>query len=170
MVSRRTSIRIVASLCVVGLLSGCASARPGVAAQVGTTRLTLADVNDATADLCTAFLPQFEESGATYPLKVLSGFVVGSLTRKEMAEQVAAEYDVEPSATYEEQVDAAETAAEEIPEEVRANYLELSSAGPYADSIMQEAGRSALEAEGDASDDPEVQTARGRQIFADWVG
>jgi hypothetical protein len=167
--SRRTSSLVVATLCVVGLFSGCAGARPGVAAQVGTTRVTLATVDDATADLCSAFLPQFEESGATYPLNVLSGFVVGSLTRQAMAEQVAAEYGVEPSPTYDEQVAAAENAAEEIPEDLRANYLELSTAGPYADSIMQQAGRQALEEEGAASDDLEVQTARGREIFADWV-
>lgn len=169
MLSRRKLSLVVATLCVAGLLGGCASARPGVAAQIGDTRLTLANVDDATADLCTAFLPQFKENKATYPLKVLSGFVVGSLTRQAMAEQVAAEYGVEPSPTYDEQVAAAETAAQEIPEDVRANYLELSTASPYADSIMQEAGRKALEEEGDASDDPEAQTARGREIFADWV-
>lgn len=168
--TRRRMLGLTSALLVaVVLISGCASARPGVAAQVGDSRVTLAAVDEATADLCTAFLPQIKEEGATYPLKVLSTFVAGSLTREAIARQVSRELDIALPASYQETVDAAEAAAEAIPEEVRASYLELSQAGPYADAIMTEAGRLALEEEGSASEVVEDQAARGAQIFSDWV-
>lgn len=168
--ARRRTLAVTSALLVVlVLISGCASARPGVAAQVGDSRVTLAAVDEATADLCTAFLEQIKQEGSTYPLKVLSTFVAGSLTREAIARQVARELDISMPASYQETVDAAEVAAEAIPKEVRASYLELSLAGPYADALMTEAGRLALEEEGAASDVVEDQAARGAQIFSDWV-
>lgn len=158
-----------ALLVAAGLVSGCASARPGVAAQVGDSHVTLAAVDEATADLCTAFMPQIQEEGATYPLKVLSVFVAGSLTRQAIAQQVSRDYDVPVPASYQDAVDAAEAQAEEIPEEVRASYIKLSQAGPYADAIQAEVGRRALDEEGADSSVAEDQAARGAQIFADWV-
>jgi hypothetical protein len=166
--SRRLTV-LVGLLLAAGLLGGCASARPGVAAEVGSTRLTLADVDEATADICTAFLPQIKEQGATYPLKVLSNFVTGSLTRQAIARQVAEENDLLLPATYDEQMAEAEKAAEEIPSEVRETYLELAKAGPYADTIMLVAGRQALIDEGVPSSTQEEQAARGKEVFAAWV-
>lgn len=175
-IARRTPAslrRILSATCALliaaGLVSGCASARPGVAAQVGDSRVTLASVDEATADLCTAFLEQIQQEGATYPLKVLSNFVAGSLTRQAIAREVSREYDIPLPASYQDVVDEQEAAAEAIPEDVRASYIKLSQAGPYADAIQTEAGRLALEEEGADSSVVEDQAARGAQIFAEWV-
>jgi hypothetical protein len=165
----RRALSFTLAVACAALLGGCASARPGVAAQVGSSRITLAEVDEASVNLCTAFLPQIETEGGTYPLKVLSGFVVASLTRQAMARQVASDYDLSTPATYDEQVAAAEAAAEQIAEDVRETYLELSVAGPYADAIMQEAGRAALAEDGVTEATPEEQLTRGQQVFADWV-
>jgi hypothetical protein len=166
---RRIGSVSCALLVAAGLVSGCASARPGVAAQVGDSRVTLAAVDEATADLCTAFLPQIQEEGKTYPLKVLSVFVAGSLTRQAIARQVSREYDVPLPASYQEAVDAAEAEAEAKPEEVRASFIKLSQARPYAAAIQAEVGRRSLEAEGADASDAEAQAARGAKIFAEWV-
>ncbi|MGL5823903.1 MAG: hypothetical protein ACRCYU_03550 [Nocardioides sp.] len=160
---------VVAVLIVATVAAGCASARPGVAAQIGSVRVTLADVDEATANICTAFLPQIKDQNATYPLKVLSTFVVGSLTQQAIARQVADEYDLTLPADFEEQVASAEAAAEEVPAEVRDSYLELSKAGPYAVAIQQAAGRQALLAEGAAPASPDEEKAKGGEVFAKWV-
>lgn len=165
----RRALSLVLAVACAALLGGCASARPGVAAQVGSSRITLAEVDEASVNLCKAFLPQIETEGGTYPLKVLSGFVVGSLARQAIARQVASDYDISTPAAYEDQVAAAEAAAEQIAADVRETYLELSIAGPYADAIMQEAGRQALAEEGVTEAAPEEQVVRGQQVFAEWV-
>lgn len=168
-VAWRRALSLVLAVACVALLGGCASARPGVAAQVGSSRITLAEVDEASVNLCKAFLPQIETEGGTYPLKVLSGFVVGSLTRQAIARQVADELGIKTPATYADQVAAVEAAAEQIAAEVRETYLELSIAGPYADAIMLEAGRQALADEGVAEAPPEEQLVRGQRVFAAWV-
>lgn len=165
----RRALSLVLAVACAALLGGCASARPGVAAQVGSDRITLAEVDEASINLCTAFLPQIEAEGGTYPLKVLSGFVVGSLTRQAIARQVASEMGITTPDGYDDQVAAAEAAAEQIAADVRQTYLDLSVAGPYADAIMQEAGRQALADEGVTEASPEDQLARGQQVFAVWV-
>ncbi len=165
----RRALQVAVALGCVLVVVGCASARPGVAAQVGSSRITLAEVDAAALDLCTAFLPQIEAEGGTYPLKVLSGFVVGSLTRQSIAEQIAAARNIDVPPGYDEQVGAVEAAAEQIAAGVRDTYTELSVAGLYADAITQEAGRLALAEEGTADATPEDQVARGREVFAEWV-
>jgi hypothetical protein len=167
--SRRTVGLSSALLAVVVLASGCASARPGVAAQVGDTRVTVADVDQATSDLCVAFLPQIKEQGATYPLKVLSEAVVRALTSEAIARGVSRDFDIPLPSTFQDTIDAAEAQAEVVPEDVRGSYIEVAQANAYAAVIMTEAGRLALEDEGAPSDVPEEQAARGAQIFSDWV-
>ena len=53
------------------LLSGCGSASPGVAVQVGDETLSVRDVDGAAGHVCTALGDQFEAGSTTVPM----GFV-----------------------------------------------------------------------------------------------
>lgn len=151
------------------LLSGCAgSASPGVAAKVGDETISVSRVDEATGHLCTALSDRFEGAGQTVPLGVVRQGVIQLLALRSQADQIAEEYGVSPSATYERDVAARTTDASVMPENVRADYIDVLSAQSLANDILDQVGRAKLTAEG--FDEPTVDqvTQAGADIFKVW--
>jgi len=151
------------------LLSGCAgSASPGVAAKVGDETISSSRVDAATGHLCTALSDQFEGAGQIVPLGVIRQGVVQLLALGSEAEQIAEEYGVSPSANYERDVAERTRAASVMPEEVRADYIEVMSTQALASDILDQVGRAKLAAEG--FDEPTVDqiTQAGADVFKVW--
>ncbi|MGL5810717.1 MAG: hypothetical protein ACRCYQ_12300 [Nocardioides sp.] len=162
---------VVALGVMVGLLTGCSGARPGIAVQAGDTRITVSEVTEATRNLCTAFKPQIKADGQTYPMKVLSSFVVNALAGRAVARQVADEYDIGLPTDYDDQIAEIEQASKQIDGRVRDTYVEMASAGPYAQAILFAAGRKKLAADGeDATEATEEALGEaGVSVFAEWA-
>ena len=98
------------------LLSGCAgSASPGVAAKVGDETISAARINEATGHMCTALSDQFKSSGTIVPLGVIRQGVVQLLALGLQTNQIAEEYGVSPSETYERDVAERTRAAARCP-------------------------------------------------------
>ncbi len=151
------------------LLSGCAgSASPGVAAKVGDDTISSSRVDAATGHLCTALSDQFKAQGAAVPLGFVRQGVVQLLTLASQAEQIAAEYDVSPGAAYERDVAERTDTAARLPEEVRADYIDVMSAQALAQDVLDQVGRAKLAAEGFDKPTAEQITQAGVDVFNTW--
>lgn len=151
------------------LLSGCAgSASPGVAAKVGDETISVSRVDEASGHLCTALSDQFEGAGQVVPLGVIRQGVVQLLALASEAEQIAEEYGVTPSSTYERDVAERTSAASVMPEEVRADYIEVMSTQALASDILDQVGRAKLAAEGFTEPTVEQITQAGTDVFTVW--
>lgn len=150
------------------LLSGCAgSASPGVAAKVGDETISASRVDAATGHLCTALSDRFAE-GQAVPLGNIRQGVLQLLALGSQTEQIAEEYGVTPSANYERDVAEHKRAASVMPEEVRADYVEVMSTQALAGDVLDQVGRAKLAAEG--FDEPTVDqvTQAGADVFKVW--
>lgn len=149
------------------LLSGCAgSASPGVAATVGDETISASRVNEVTGHLCTALSDRFQ--GQSVPLGILKQGVVQFLALDAQADQIAEDYGVSPSAVYERAVAENTRAASVMPEEVRADYVEVMSAQALATDVAEQVGRAELAAEGLAEPTVEQVTQAGTDVFTAW--
>lgn len=151
------------------LLSGCAgSAQPGVAARVGDETISATRINAATSHMCTALGSQFVSTGTVVPLGVIRQGVVQLLALSSQAEQIADEYGVSASETFERDVAERTRAAAAMPEDVRKDYINVMSTQAFAADILDQVGRAKLTADG--FEDPTVEevTQAGADVFAVW--
>ncbi len=151
------------------LLSGCAgSASPGVAAKIGDETISASRVDEATANMCTALSAQFKSSGTIVPMGVIRQGVVQLLALGSQSEQIADEYAVAPSVNYERDVAERERAASVMPEEARADYIEVMSTQALANDILEQVGRAELAAEGFTEPTVDQVTQAGADVFKVW--
>ncbi|MFZ2504056.1 MAG: hypothetical protein WAW88_15460 [Nocardioides sp.] len=164
------AFRVLAPMmALVVLATGCAGARPGVAAQIGQQVITMRSVNAMSADLCAVFLPQIKEQGQSFPLRVIRNIAVKALVDRRIAEKVAAAYDVQPGSTYTRQLAAQQQTALALEPELRDNYLYLATAQSYVEAIQEAIGAASLRADGVAAPTLADQVARGREVIATWA-
>lgn len=151
------------------LLSGCAgSASPGVAVRVGDETISASRIDEATGHVCTAFSDQLKGAGQVVPMGVVRQYVLQMFAISSQASQIAQEYGVSPSATYERDVAEHTRTASVMPEEVRADYIEVMSTQALANDVVEQVGRAKLAAEG--FDEPTVDqaTQAGADVFKVW--
>src|SRR5690348_449304 len=96
-------------LALAGLvLSGCGGAslgiHPGSAAVIGDETLSMSDVDTTTSHYCEAYLPQITQQSQKVPMRFLRQFVAASLSERLLGEQLASQYDVEPTSQYAQQL------------------------------------------------------------------
>lgn len=161
----KTRLWRAATLGVVGLmLTGCGSATPGVAAQVGDQQLSVRDVDSATAHYCTA-LGDLESE---VPMSYVRQFVVQLLALRSQTEQIADQYGVKAGSTYLNDVAQRQGTAATKPEEVRQDYVDLSSAQAYAQDILDQVGAIELDSQGVVGATPEEISQAGVDVFNRW--
>lgn len=149
------------------LLTGCAgAASPGVGLRVGDETISTSRIDETTGHMCTALSDQFQ--GQRVPLGVLKQGVVQLLALDAQAEQIAEDYDITPSQTYQRAVAENTRAASVMPEDVRADYVELLSAQALAADVVEQVGRAELSAEGVAEPSVEQVTEAGAAVFTSW--
>ena len=106
MTPRLTRTVSLAVACLsVGLLSACSSGgpQPGVAALVGDETIRVNEVNRLTDGFCEAARRDFQSRGDVYPMNVLSSVVLQALAMDSIIDQLAEDYDVEPSEAFQQQ-------------------------------------------------------------------
>jgi hypothetical protein len=147
------------------LLTGCGSATPGVAAQVGDDELTVRDIDSATAHYCTSVEEQLE---SPVPMSFVRQYVVQLLTLRAQADQVADDYGVTAGSSYENDVAQRQGTAATLPEEVRDDYIQLTSTPAYAQDIVDQIGAITLEDQGIADPTSDQVTQAGLDVFNQW--
>jgi hypothetical protein len=155
------------ALGVVGLaLTGCAGLHPGVAVEVGEQTITVDEVDAVAEDFCTAIEPQLEAQAESVQNSYFRGGIAGTLAMREIAEQVAAEYGVEPdNQDYRDQLAEIERGVTTLPESVQESVVTIETAPLYVDEVQALVGEQVLDGEGERED----LVAAGQEEFAAWV-
>lgn len=153
------------------LLTGCGSASPGVAVQVGDEEITVNEVDGLAGDYCLAIEDQLaaQNPPQIVPNRYFRGGIAGTLTMRSIGEQLGDEYDVEPGATYQESVAQLEQSVAVLDEEVRDAVIEVESSSAYVEAMQAAVGGVLLEDEGATDAEYSDQVARGQQAFEDWI-
>lgn len=151
------------------LLTGCGATNPGVAVQVGEEAITINEVDELTGEYCDAVEGQLEGNGQTVPMRYFRGGVAGTLALRSVAEQLAAEYGVEPGSVYDEKVAQLEQSVAVLDADVRESVIQVESASAYVEAIQAAVGAQALEQEGGSAAEYSDQVQRGKRAFEDWI-
>lgn len=158
---------------MVGLLSGCGVAgtgfHPGVAAEVGDETISVSKVNQIASDYCIAIESQLADNKQVLPQRYLRGGIAGQLALVSAAEQLAAEYDVEPGLQYDQKVAELQSGTAELSEGEQEAVIEIESSSAYVTGIQEAIGEKLLRAKGAA--DPTIDQARasGQKAFNAWL-
>jgi hypothetical protein len=163
-----------AGVVTAGLLAGCGIAdegpRPGVAAEVGDATIKVADVEEAAEDECEV-RDRFAEDGNSQPVsgaRLRDNAVLLQVLR-EVASQLAEEYDVAAGRHYDDARAEIRRQLEGIDEDLAARFETSQSSIAYFEDILVQVGRDDLGLS--ESDDPGGQQAyqRGFEIAREWV-
>jgi len=165
----KTRLMTVATLGVAGLLlSGCGSASPGVAAEIGDETLTVREVDAAAGEMCTALGDQFEAENTVLPMSFVRQGTIQLMTLRSQAMQIADDYGVEPGSTYRNAVARSRRTAATMPDDVQDTYVDLTSANALANDIVTQIGEIELADRGIADAAPEEVSQAGIDVFNQW--
>ena len=165
----KTRLMTGVTLGVAGLLlSGCGSASPGVAVQVGDQTLSVSDVDGAAERMCTALGDQFEAESTTLPMSFVRQGTIQLLTLRAQALQVADDYGVKPGSSYRNDVAQSRRTAATMPQEVQDTYVELTTANSLANDIVEQVGEIVLSDAGVSDPTVEEVSQAGIDVFNQW--
>src|SRR5512141_2611098 len=108
----------------------------GLAAVVGDDTISMDKINSTTTLYCRAYLPQLQQQGQKVPMRFLRQFVAGSLAERDLGEQLAAEYAVQPTSDYaNQQTQVAQQFASAEPD-VKQAVLDVEGGPPYLQNVQ----------------------------------
>jgi hypothetical protein len=174
------SVRMLRALPVlpVVLLAGCGVAstqfHPGIAAEVGDQTITTRHLDQVTADYCTAVekvskgQPQAEDAGT--PMRYLSHTFATDLIIGAAAEQLADDYDVQPTSSYKTNLAQLEPELTKLSDDQKAAVREVVGAQAYADDVLTQIGEISLNKQGTTNATADDQKAEGQKVLARWIG
>jgi hypothetical protein len=147
-------------------LTGCGALQPGAAVEVGDETISRERVDEVAADFCTAVEPQLESQAETIPHGFFRSGIAGTLALRSVADQVAADYGVEPdSDQYLQTMADLQQGVRDLPEELRDSVLEVESAPPYVEAVQAAVGEVVLDGEGEYED----FVSAGADEFETWI-
>ncbi len=160
---------VVAAVAAAGLfLSGCGSASPGVAAQVGDQDISTNRVDELAGEYCLAIEDRLTGNSQVVPQRFFRAGVAGTLAMRSVAEQLAEEYSVEPGPTYDEKLAELEQSVGVLDDDVQEAVIEVESSPTYVEAVQRAVGEVLLEREG-GEQKYDAQVARGRSEFDAWI-
>jgi len=170
----RSAARPWAGLAVAALLlTGCDAApafEPGVAARVGTDRISVRQVDQVTEHYCQAAEQQLSK-GQTIAQHLLRGQTAGALALRAAADQFAAQDGVTADPSYDRAVQSAEQSLASLSADERQALVDVQGAGAYVSAVELAAGRKILAQQGSsggAGADKAAQAA-GAAAFKKWL-
>lgn len=164
----RTYKTLLASAGCLALLSGCGSSAPNVAASIGDDTISMNEVNDVATDYCSAMESAYQENGVVLPMGTVRRQVVSSLVLREIADQMAEEFDVSPGQGYAQSVEQAKSQSESLPADEQDAAVLIDSTGGYLQDIAIASAQADLAAEGVTGLDQEQVTEKAIDLFANW--
>jgi hypothetical protein len=161
-------------LALAGLvLSGCGGAslgiHPGAAAVVGDETLSMSDVDTTTSHYCEAYLPQITQQSQKVPMRFLRQFVAASLSERLLGEQLASQYDVEPTSQYAQQLTQVEQPFASAKPELRKAVGQVEAAQAYLQTVQVAVGEKLLTESGQTNVTPKAALQRGQVATDDWL-
>jgi hypothetical protein len=175
------SVRLLRAVPVLAtsvlVLSGCGVAgtqfHPGVAAEVGDQTITSRQLDKVTHDYCTGFDklsksdPQAESQPV--PLRYYTNLFATILVARAATEQLADDYDVDPSQDYKGRVAQLEPEIADLSEDQKAAFREILGADYYNRDVLAQIGEISLHDKGTTDSTQDDQYAEGKSVLAAWV-
>src|SRR4249919_2366618 len=138
----------LAGLAAAGLvLSGCGAStgiHPGSAAVIGDESITMSKIDTTTTRYCQAYEPQISQQSQRVPMRYLRQFVAANLSQRLLGEQLAAAYDVQPTAAYTQQVDKVEQQFASSSSTLRDAVVDVEAGGAYLSTVQEAVGQKLL--------------------------
>jgi hypothetical protein len=163
----------LAGLALAGLvLSSCGAAtglHPGSAVVVGDESLSMSKINTTTQRYCEAYTPQITQSNQRVPMRFLRQFVAASLSQRLLGEQLAAEYDVQPTSQYAEQVTKVSQPFASAAPELRDAVVDVEAGNPYLQTVQVAVGDKLLTEAGEPTTNTKAALQRGQVATTDWL-
>ncbi len=160
----------------VPLLAGCGVAgtqfHPGVAAEVGDQTITTRHLDQVTHDYCTGFekiSKDDPEQSEPVPLRYVTNQFATILVVRAAAEQLADQYDVEPSSAYKRGFAQLEPEIEDLSEDQQEAFREILGADNYSQDVLPQIGAASLQDQGTTDATEEDQYAEGQKVLAAWI-
>jgi hypothetical protein len=161
----------------VVLLTGCGVAgtgfHPGIAAEVGDQTVTTRQLDKLTHDYCAGYekLSKSDPQGEAQPvpLRYVTNQFATILVVRDATEQLADQYDVEPSSDYKSGLAALEPEIADLSEEQKDAFREIFGADNYSKDVLAQIGEISLQDNGttDASEGDEY--AEGQKLLGAWL-
>jgi peptidyl-prolyl cis-trans isomerase SurA len=163
----------VAGLALAGLLlSGCGGSlgiHPGSAAVIGDDTLSM-DKIDSTATLyCRAYLPQLQQAGQKVPMHYLRQFVATSLAERDLGQQLADQYAVQPTSQYQTRLNQVAQQFASAAPDVKQAVLDVEGGDPYLQTIQVAIGQKLLTEAGTPTTQAKAALQRGQVATQDWL-
>jgi hypothetical protein len=163
----------VAGLAFVGLLlSGCGGSlgiHPGSAAVIGDDTISMDKINSTATLYCRAYLPQLQQQGQKVPMRYLRQFVAGSLAERDLGQQLADEYAVQPTSDYAAQQAQVAQQFASAASDVKSAVLDVEGGAPYLQSVQVAVGHKLLGESGSPTTVDKVALQRGQVATQDWL-
>ena len=168
------TLRALPVLSVV-LLAGCGVAgtqfHPGLAAQVGDQTITSRHVDQVTDDYCKAVekVSKTQDSTQARPMRYLTHTFANDLIVKAAAEQLAADYDVQPTSNYKDELAQLEPQLTSLTDEQKEAVREVFGARAYTDDVLGQIGEISLKKQGKTDPSDDEKTAEGQKLLDGWI-
>jgi hypothetical protein len=160
-------------LALTGLvLSGCGAStglHPGSAAVVGDESLSMSKIDDTTERYCEAYTPQITQANQRVPMRLLRQFVAASLSQRLLGEQLAAQYDVQPTSQYAQQVTKVSQPFASAAPELRDAVVDVEGGNPYLQTVQVAIGEKLLTEAGQSAPSTKAALQRGQVATEDWL-
>jgi peptidyl-prolyl cis-trans isomerase SurA len=154
-------------------LTGCGPSlgiNPGAAAVVGDRSLSMRTIDSTSTLYCEALVPLIKQNAPTgLPLSLVRQQVTANLTERLLGEQLAAQYDVQPSSEYAAAVaNIRQQFGAASPDALEAG-INVAGGDPYLKTVQLAVGRKLLAEAGQTSPSDKAAFARGQVATEDWL-
>ena len=160
------------------LLTGCGVAgtefHPGVAAQVGDDTITTRHVDQVTADYCAGVEAVLKDEGQAADLqprpgRTLTQKLTSDLITRSAVEQLAEDYDVEPTSTFKTELAQLDTLLVNLDDDQRDAVIEYVTAFPFARDVLTTIGGIELSKSGTTNASDDDKYAAGQDVLKQWI-
>lgn len=159
---------LLASVGCLVLLTGCGGASPNVAATIGESSISMSAVNQTAADYCAASESVYEQNGVVLPMGTVRRQVLSSLVLREIADQMAEEFDVTAGEGYAQVVQQTRARTQTLAADERDAAITVDSTGGYLQEIAIAAAEADLAGDGVTGLTQDQVTERAIDLFANW--
>lgn len=169
MTLRRPFVAAAGLAVSAALLSGCNGAHPGVAVQVGDDYVSLSKIDSESVKYCEAYADQISQSGTSIPLGYVRQVVASGLADRLLGEQLAHQYDVQPSKEYSAFLSQVDLQFKAASDDVKHTVIDVDGGTPYLQTVQLSIGKKLLDEEGKSSTDQNVLLARGKAATDEYL-
>jgi hypothetical protein len=136
---------------------------------VGDESLSMSKIDDTTERYCEAYTPQITQANQRVPMRLLRQFVAASLSQRLLGEQLAAQYDVQPTSQYAQQVTKVSQPFASAAPELRDAVVDVEGGNPYLQTVQVAIGEKLLTEGGQSAPSTKAALQRGQVATEDWL-